>query len=314
MEVELLPDSVRYVKNGRGGQWWNVAKMNAQVHLGWSNIPDELLLFPDLSKLEKQTRETFGEKRGATQDFNQLKNLLEAPSSHIWVTFEDGYMWWCTVRDGAIINPDGESREKGNFWLQCQRPWSNKSIKDKLLAISDLPGTVTKTAGFKGTVCTPMEWESFLRIIQDEKDPCVRRAEEARNQYKQAILEMVKKLSPKDFEQLIDLVLFRSGWVRICTLGGPTEGIDAEVENLAASEIAFVQIKSSATQSIFDEYIARFESRRERYARMIFAVHSQVGKLIPPANNSMVQLWNGDCVAGLVVRLGLGEWVQDRIA
>src|ERR1700722_659567 len=223
-------------------------------------------------------------------------------------------MWWCTVRDGAVINPEGEGRKKGNFWLACNRHWSNRSLKGELLAVSDLPGSVTRTAGFKGTECTPKEWETILRIIQDEKDPYAIRAARACSRYKDTVREMVKRLSPKDFEQLIDLALFRSGWIRICTLGGKTEGIDAEVENLAADEIAFVQIKSSAIQKTLDEYIARFESRRERYARMIFAVHSPIGKLRLPANNPAVQVWEGDRVADLVVRLGLGEWGEGRLA
>jgi hypothetical protein len=63
------------------------------------------------------------------------------------VTFEDGCLWWCTVRDGVVVNPDGESSEQGNFWLTCDRRWSNQSVKGRLLAISDLPGTVTVTAG-----------------------------------------------------------------------------------------------------------------------------------------------------------------------
>ena len=38
--IVSLPDSVRYVKNGPGGQWWKTAKANGQMHLGWRNIPD----------------------------------------------------------------------------------------------------------------------------------------------------------------------------------------------------------------------------------------------------------------------------------
>jgi hypothetical protein len=68
-------------------------------------------------------------------------------------------------------------------------------------------------------------------------------------------------------------VLSRSGWTRIHKVGGTTEGIDIEVENPATAEKAFVQIKSSATQEIFEESIARYEKARERYSRMIFAVH-----------------------------------------
>jgi hypothetical protein len=78
---------------------------------------------------------------------------------------------WCMMpfKPSAIrrpltrsVNPNGESLEMGNFWLVCDRPWSNQSLNGKLLAISDLPGTVTTTAGFKGTVCTPTAgWPNY---------------------------------------------------------------------------------------------------------------------------------------------------------
>jgi hypothetical protein len=310
-----LPTSVRYVKNGMGGQWWSTAKANGQIHLGWKNTPKRLLRKPDFPKIEKLVRRSFGEnRRGATQDFNALRDLLDQPSKHIWITFEDGYMWWCTVHNGATVNPRGESRDQGNFWLTCERPWSNRSGEGKLLAVADLPGTVTTTAGFQGTICRPNGWETIQRIIRDEKDEGSAKAAHARGEYERAIQDMVARLSPKDFEQLIDLILGRSGWTRISTLGGKTEGVDAEVQNLAAAEIAFIQVKSSANQNVLNGYIEKFNARPERYARMIFAVHTPKGKLMVPENLSTVQLWEGDRVAHLVVRLGLGEWVEDRLA
>lgn len=314
MSSNKLPISVRYVKNGRKGQWWRAAKAGDQIHLGWKDTPHKLLLRPDFPKIEKMVRAGFGDRRGATQDFNALRDLLDNPSKHVWVTFEDGFMWWCTVHNGATVNPDGESRDKGNFWLLCNRPWSNKSVKGKLLAISDLPGTVTTTGGFKGTICTPTGWQTILRIIKDSKDLGATRVAEARIKYQHAMHNLIKRLSPKDFEQLIDLILNRSGWVRICNLGGKTEGIDAEVENLATAEIAFVQVKSSATQKVFDGYLEKYKNRHDRYARMIFAVHSPTGRITSPADVPAVQLWKGDRVAHLVVRLGLGEWVEGRLA
>jgi hypothetical protein len=152
-----LPVSVRYVKNGRGGNWWKTAQENGQVHAGWKGIPHKLLLRPDFPKLEKFIRAEYGARRGAKQDFNALADLLNRPSQHLWVTFEDGYLWWCTVRDGATVNPKGESSREGNFWLACDRPWSNYTVGGKLLSIANLPGTVTTTGGFKGTVCTPKD-------------------------------------------------------------------------------------------------------------------------------------------------------------
>ena len=312
--LSLKQASLRYVKNGEGGQWWQAAKANGQIHGGWPNIPHELLLNPDFDLIKRKIDDSIKNQGAAKRDFNQLRCLLDRPSQHIWITFEDGYMWWCIVRDRVEINPHGMDRNKGHFWLVCDGSWSNCSIKGKLLAIADLPGTVAVVAGFKGVVAMPKYWEAILRIIQDEKDRDVAKAADARGDYERAVEKIVKRLPPKDFEQLIDLVLARTGWTRIATLGGNREGIDVEVENLTAGEIAFVQVKCSATQAMLDSYIGLFNERRERYARMIFAVHSPNGKLAPPRACPEVQVWTGDKLARLVVRLGLGEWVASKVA
>jgi len=308
-----LPNTLRYVKNGAGGQWWQAAKTNQHIHLGWKGIAHELLIKRDFAAIKQALKSQYGSKQGATQDFNQLRDLLDAPSQHTWMTFEDRYMWWCTVLDGATVNPDGESAKKGHFWLVCSRPWSNRSLNGKLLAMADLPGTVTAVSGFKGTVCTPKAWREILRIIQDEKDPDAALATVARENYKQAVAKMVTRLSPQDFEQLIDLILTRTGWARISTLGKTLKGIDLEVENRTTDEIAFVQVKSSATQTVLNGYVEQFNNQRDRYARMIFAVHSPSGVLTAPADLP-VQLWACDRVAQLVVYAGLGEWVESRLA
>ena len=91
-----------------------------------------------------------------------------------------------------------------------------------------------------------------------------------------------------------------------------TEGIDVEVENAAIDEVAFVQVKSTADPSVLDDYVARFLAQRERYSRMIFAVHSPKRSLTPPANMP-VQVWDGVRIADLVVHFGLGDWVAKRV-
>jgi hypothetical protein len=222
--ADNLPATLRYVKNGGGGRWWQAAKTNQQVHLGWKTIPPELLVRPDFAKIKAFLKVQYGSKQGATQDFNQLRYLLDTPAQHIWMTFEDRFLWWCTVLDGATVNPDGESTKKGNFWLACDRAWSNRSLNGTLLAMTDLPGTVTTVAGFKGTVCTPKAWREILRIIRDEKDPDAAEAAAARVKYRQAVEKILKRLSPQDFEQLIDLILIRTGWARISTLGKALKG------------------------------------------------------------------------------------------
>ena len=309
----LSQTSVRYVKNGAGGSWWRAAKERAEVHLGWSIIPAELLLHPDFDEIETYINEKISDPGAAKRNFSQLKMLLDAPDRHVWITFEDGFMWWCTVQPKAITSPTERSATEGNFCLKCNRPWSNESLGGRLLAIADLPGRVSRTAGFRGTACVPKSEQEILRIIHDEMDPDAITASEARAAYKEAVARMIAKLTPQDFEQLIDLILVRTGWARISTLGKTREGIDVEVENLTADEIAFVQVKSSASQAVLNDYVERFQKRREFYSRMIFAVHTPRSKLTAPADLP-VQVWSNEKLADLVVRLGLGEWVENRLA
>jgi restriction endonuclease Mrr len=87
-----------------------------------------------------------------------------------------------------------------------------------------------------------------LRVLSDQKDELAIEVEKARDAYEVTIEQAIQRLSPQDFEHVVDLVLLRTGWARISTLGSTREGIDLEVENAAADEVAFVQVKSAATQ------------------------------------------------------------------
>ncbi len=307
-----LPASVRYVKNGAGGRWWPDAKAMSRIHAGWGSVPDELIRSADVPAIRAVIQGQYGAKPGATQDINALMTLLDRPSRHLWITFEDGCMWWATARDGVTVKPEGETATHGHFWLDLASPWTSTSLAGRILAMSELPGVVTATAGFQGTVCEPKGSCEVLRLIRDEPDEDAAAALAARLAYQAAVGRMVARLRPKDFEALVDLILARSGWARVARLGGVTEGIDVEVENPATAEVAFVQVKSAAGQGVLDDYLGRFRERRDRYHRMIFVVHSPKGQLAPPAAEP-VQVWDGAKVAELVVRLGLGDWVAKRL-
>jgi hypothetical protein len=313
--VDALPDSVRYVKNGVSGKWWKAAKAYGQIHAGWHDVPDDLLRTANLDAIESLIRSPqfgYGTKGSATRDINALLTLIDHPSRHVWVTFQDGCMWWCTVSDQLEINSENATEERGHFWLSCVLPWSDRSLgRLRHLVTSELPGNVAMLEGFRGTVCEPGASKQILRIIRNETDADVAATNRARQSYVDAVAKLVAHLGAKDFEVLVDLILMRTGWARLAKLGGVTEGIDIEVENAAAGEIAFVQVKSSAGQKVLNDYVARFNERRGHYQKMIFAVHSPQEDLAPPISES-VQIWTGKKIAELVVRLGLGEWVAKR--
>ncbi|MDB5978361.1 MAG: hypothetical protein JWR07_5121 [Nevskia sp.] len=303
-----LPSSIRYVKSGKGGKWWGAAKSRSEVHCGWRKVPADLIEKADVGAIEALPTDI----RGATQEFNALCDLLVRPSQHIWMTFAEGCMWWCTVQDGVVVNPLRESETEGHFWLKCALPWRCESVTGRHLATGNLPGIVTATAGFRATVCTPGGAKEALRIIKGEEDADALAATKARQTYETAVSVLVARLSPQDFELLTDLILTRTGWLRLGVLGGNTEGVDLEVQNAAVDEIAFVQVKSVAAQAILDDYVKRFARQRTRYARMIFVVHTPQGILQAPAGEP-IQVWDRTRISELVVRLGLERWVADRL-
>ena len=268
----------------------------------------------DLQAMEMAVRKEFGEHRigEATRDYRALATLVDHPSQHVWVTFEDGFLWWATPRDEIEINPDGETSERGHFWVPLNTGWSNRSLRGRSLAMADLPGAVAAVAGFRATLCRPKASREILRIIKDEEDEDTAAARVARSHYSSVIARLVSRLGPKDFEVLIDLILSRSGWTRVAQLGGVTEGIDIEVENAALDELAFVQVKSRADNIVLGDYVSRFTERRDRYARMIFAVHTTNGALSAP-QDLPIQVWDRARVSELVVRFGLADWVAKRV-
>ena len=86
-----------------------------------------------------------------------------------------------------------------------------------------------------------------------------------------------------------------------------------EVENYAIDEIAFVQVKSVANQAVLNKSVREYSRRGDRYARMFFAVHSPSSPIKSPID-STVKVWEGQRIADLVARTGLGEWVESRLA
>jgi hypothetical protein len=116
------------VKNGPGGRWWLAAKAHAQIHCSWKKVAGEMLETANLAEIEQAVRSEFGVRRGATQDFNALRTLVERPSQHVWVTFEDGCLWWATARDSIAINPEGETAERVTFGST----WTDRGITSLL--------------------------------------------------------------------------------------------------------------------------------------------------------------------------------------
>jgi hypothetical protein len=122
---------------------------------------------------------------------------------------------------------------------------------------------------------------------------------------------MVKQLHWRDFELLIGLIFDQTGWARLSRIGGSQKSIDLDVKNWASEERAFVQVKSEASQAVLNQSIEEFKDY-PHYQQMVFAVHTPSTQLRTDHPN--VHIWADARLAELVVHLGLGTWLETKLA
>ena len=249
----------------------------------------------------------------ATNDINQLRGLICNPSQHLWITFENGDLWWCTVIDD-IGAREGEDDYRGHFWLTCDRQWTNKSLTGNRLAVIDLPGPVGVVAGFRATVCAPSEQKPILHAIRGEVSEGKAILSATKLRYEKEIEIAIGDIGWKDFELIIDLICNRCGLTRVSRLGATEEGFDVVAINSALDGRVFIQVKSKADQQTLKEYIEKFKERRSGLRdRMIFAVHKPCGILEEPDDMPELQVWTSKKIAALIVELGLGGWLLKKL-
>lgn len=121
---------------------------------------------------------------------------------------------------------------------------------------------------------------------------------------------MIQLLDWHDFETLVDLIFTRGGWQRTSVLGKDQSDVDLILSHPTIGEIAWVQIKSAASQAILDDYLDRFR-RDGSCDRFFFVCHSAPGPLTLPAQPGL-HLWTGERLSDAAIDAGLLEWLMEQ--
>jgi hypothetical protein len=96
-------------------------------------------------------------------------------------------------------------------------------------------------------------------------------------------------------------------------LADPKKTVDLEIEQATTNELAAVQVKSTASQKTLDDYVKRVDDA-ERFDRFFFICHSPKGQFAPPTDRDDVHIWAGPQLAAIVLKMGLLDWVLEKIA
>lgn len=303
---------IRYVKLGQNHRWWRQCLDQSILRLGFESGNAEIAAAA--ARADWGAVREFWAKRGVgtpAQFANQMREFFEDDGSTLWITFEDGCLYY-GFTNGAEVTPieeDGE-KEASSFRRMNAEGWRNTDAKHQVLRIDQLSGALTKTAAYRQTVCKlAPEVEDYLRLrLQAKVSQSIEATEEAKRQLVHQVAGLIRTFTWADFETLTELIFAQSGWRRISRTGGNQRTTDLDLENPVTGDRAFVQVKSATEQTQLEDYIQKKAFEKSDYNRMFYVYHT--GDVSTESDD--VTLWDVDKVALQVVQNGLIDWVISK--
>ncbi len=306
----IQPKSVRYIKLGGKGSWEKECLEKGIARIGFTTARPERFHLCQSGQWDEVYEALLeqGEAKGtATRFTNEIRLFFEDDGTTLWITFMAGCLQWGMLdSDPAEQHPDGDG-----VFRRIRGGWLSTDRDGNLLAKDGLSGALTKLAAYRGTSCSVDVAEYVVRRINAQKMPAVERALAASRELSAAIVDLMRMLTPQDFELLVDLVFTTSGWRRIGVVGKTQDTVDLELLLPSTGERAFVQVKSSTNAAQLAEYVAKLREREDIFDRMFYVYHSgQPGE----ADHSRVTMIGPDQLATRVLDAGLAAWLIEKVS
>jgi hypothetical protein len=309
------PEDVRFIKLGRKSMWWPIARDTNTVRLGFRQFDFKSCLSGDWERARTLFAKTTSRSRPSdvTRAVNQVREFFELPETTLWITIEDGDVWWCFAESGVrnIYNGDDTAEEKhGARTREAIDRWRNTDVQGKRLRLDGMTTKITKVASFQETICRPHGATDLLRRIRCEESKQYSRAARAYDELIVSVGDLLDQLHQKDFELLIELVFSSSGWKRISAVGGTQKTLDLALTLPTTGESCFVQVKSQTNRATFEKLVEELDNY-SGYSRMFFVYHTPSSQF-DNSNVDRVTVWSRYEVAKQVIGAGLVNWTLAR--
>jgi hypothetical protein len=298
-------------KLGTSNSWADLCFERGEVHFGHPSVSHEMAERADRNEIIRRRIEQGRTPTAPADDARQIIDFHTLGPQCLWVTFARGHLWW-TFANSEVVWLGGDGSFHGVWMRKCIRGWRNTDIHGGLLKMNALSTRLTRVAAYRRTICGVESKDYLIRRINGVSEPLLVKAAEARKVLVQVTSDAIASLHWADFETLVDVVFARSGWHRTSHLGGRLKTIDMAIDQPTTGERAAVQVKSTADQASLDEYIARIDEMGT-YSRLFFICHTPSGNL-SAGDRPDAHVWDGRAFAETVVRLGLQDWVLEKIA
>jgi hypothetical protein len=309
--MPITASAVRYIKLGRGGRWEKVSLERGELHFGHGKVPHELALAGDRENIKQLRIEQGRDPQAAAEDAREVVDFYKLGSDCLWITFAQEHLWWTFAEPEVTWLGFGEGH--GERIRRTIGGWRNKDIRGLALRIDSLSTKLTKVASYRRAVCAVEAEQYLLRRINGIIEPLVLKSNQARDALLEVTSEAIASLHWADFETLADVIFARSGWHRASAIGGTQKLFDIALEQPTTAERAAVQVKSSASQKTLDQFVSQADETGT-FDRLFFICHSPKGPLVPPGDRSDVHIWAGRELAMTALRLGLSDWIIEKVS
>lgn len=304
--------SAKYIKLGEQGRWEELCFKEGSLRLGFDEAPHIAACQGDKNAIVRSFLDHGYVQRTSTDFARQVMDFYNFDSGLLWITFSQGYLWWCrAIPDVEYLGDANEDCVLGSRLRKTHDGWHNTDIYGVPLRISDLSGHLTKVAAYRSTICDVNDraFEYLLRKINGEHLPEVQLAIETHEKMHQTLEGMIKLLTWQDFELFVELIFGQSGWQRISAMGGAQKTVDLELVQPLTNETAVVQVKSQTSQMQLDSYLDSLSALSAD--RSFYVYHSADTEL--NAREYDVTLMDVSELAKSALRSGLSEWLIKKV-
>ncbi len=304
---KINPKNVYYIKLGSGNSWADECIDKGIIRLGFgSDRYFDTYQEKNWDELPEFLKENvYKNINYDTKAKGNIQKFFEADENTLWITFHNGSLYWAISKSGV----EGDS---SGAYLETVEGWKNTDIEgESVFQKNRLSGVLTKTEGYRGTICGVGAQKYLIKKINAEENEDVKKAEEDKASLIESIGKLIQHLQPKDFEELVDLILSRKGAHRITKVGGTQKDIDMGYLIPILKENVFVQVKNRANQNDFDECVNTFEDN-DFYRIMYFIHHS--GKIKQNDNDENINIIGRDEIAEWCIDTGYMSWLIEKTA
>ena len=311
--MKFEPSQVQYIKLGKGGGWAREAIDKGTLPFGYPQVDHDLCVAGAWGQMRDQLVAAGWSKRGTSSALREISRFYKDDPETLWITFADGHLWWAFA-DGDVTY-HGQPEPNTDAPTRCRQiagDWRNTALDGTSLTLRTLSSALTRTAGYRGTICDVEAQAYLLRRIRGQDDPRIAEARALQEQLIATTTALVLDLDWRDWEILIDLIMTRAGWRRVSAIGDGETDIDLLLEHPTTGDNAWVQIKTGTSQAELGDYIARYKADGS-CDRFFYVCHGPDSLTLPYEDTAM-HLWRAGDVAAQAIEAGLIDWIMERHA